>query len=263
MPKKKTQLQLDYEKEYKRLVKGFSKYQKQGYIFPEQTVIKNPTRVTQKMLQSIKDIKPKALTFVAEQIDIDTGEVLNNEVKVSLKELKQVPTGLKKTPTVETKKAVKEKKSPTKRKSHQKQKAKISKTVAKPITETTPAQETNETTNYIPVMSIVDAIADAIKELPDVTLTGKGVQIAARRNALLDLLYDNLYSAEDEEAYIQYLHDNQAEIFHGLEAIKYDSKEERVDASFANLGRILNAGNALSASQAESISSMQEMFYST
>jgi hypothetical protein len=40
MPKKKTQLQLDYEKEYKRLVKGFSKYQKQGYIFPEQTVIK-------------------------------------------------------------------------------------------------------------------------------------------------------------------------------------------------------------------------------
>lgn len=262
MPKKKTQLQLDYEKEYKRLVKGFSKYKQQGYIFPEQTVIKNPTKVTQKMLQSIKDIKPKDLTFVAEQIDVDTGEILNNEVKASLKELKQSPTGLKKTPSVDTKKTVKEKKSPTKTKSQSKQKAKAGKTVAKPAATPAPTQATNETTNYVPVISIVDAIADAIKELPDVTLSGKGVQIGARRNALLDLLYDNLYSAEDETAYIQFLHDNQAEIFHGLEAIKYDSKEERVDASFANLGRLLNAGNALSASQAESISSMQEMFYS-
>ncbi len=262
MPKKNTQLQLDYEKEYKRLIKGFSKYEKQGYIFPSQTVIKNPTRITQKMLQSIKDIKPKALTFVAEQIDINTGEILNNEVKTSLKKLKQAPTGLKKTPSTETKKPTIKKKSSSKTKTNSKQKATDNKIKDKTISTPESTQATNETSNYIPVISILDAIAEAIKSLPDVTLTGKGVQIAARRNSLLDLLYDNLYSAEDEATYIQYLHDNQADIFTGLEAIKYDSKEERVDASFANLGRILNAGNALSASQAESLNYMQEMFYS-
>ena len=114
---------------------------------------------------------------------------------------------------------------------------------------------------YIPSISIIDAIRDKINTLPDVNRSARGgIPIAQRRNALLDMLEDNINALDDKalEKYIDYLLKNQHELFQSLDRIMYDSKDEKIDASFAQAGRIINYGQALTAMQAESLNSMQE-----
>lgn len=240
MKKKLTPLQRQYQKEYRRLRKGFAKYSKEGFIFPEESLPQSPKRVTQKLLETIKQIKPKQLTLFGEKYNTETGEIERQEKKVS-------PTKISKS------------KPKRKVQTKQIQKAKVSEAI---VSDYIQIQSPPVTQEYIPTLTIIDAIRSRIQELPDKTLRGRGVPIAGRRNALLDILEDTLMSMtqEETEAYEQYLKSQQDIIFKELDLIQYESKEERIDASFANVGRILNNGSTLTAMQAESLNSMQEMY---
>ena len=260
--KRLTPLQQAYQKEYNRLRKGFSRYRKEGYYFPEESIQKTPKRVTQQMLQNIKQIKPKQLTTVATKVDIETGEITQAEKQKSLKKI-----------------------STTKVQRISKPKVKEIK-IDKPDygVQLPPKIEEPEhyygdmyrdddldfdvdyyDEQYYPSMDIIASIKERINELPDVTFRGKGVQIEARKHALISILDDNLYYYDDSpitrREYIDYLSDNQQEIFDALDTIKYSSKDEKVDATFAQIGQILNGGVTLSPGQSESLSLMQEMYY--
>lgn len=235
MPKQSTTLRQQYKKEYTRLRQGFYRYKKEGYAFPIETLQQNPKKVTRAMVENLKQIKPKQLTAIAERMDIETGEILEEEKKKSLRSISKIKT---------------ERKKPT--------------TTPKPKSISTPPLQITyeEPEEYIPTLTILDAIRDAINALPNYTQSGKGVQISNRKNSLLSILDDTVNSLSNEtyQQYEQYLMDNQHTIFSQLETIKYESKEEKVDASFALVARILNGGRALTAMQAESVSYMQEMY---
>ena len=260
--KRLTPLQQAYQKEYSRLRKGFSRYRKEGYYFPEESIQKTPKRVTQQMLQNIKQIKPKQLTTVATKVDVETGVITQSEKQKSLKKI-----------------------STTKVQRISKPKPKQI-DIPKPKEIEIPEPEVDyswddysyeppqhedwdisdfQTEDYYPSLDIIDTIKERINELPDVTFRGKGVQIEARKHALISILEDNLYYYEGEpnsmRDYVEYLSDNQQEIFDALDTIKYSSKDEKVDATFAQIGQIFNGGAMLSPSQSESLSLMQEMYY--
>lgn len=252
MAKKLTPLQSAYQKEYRRLRKGFGRYTKEGYEFPEQVIPKNPKRVTQQMLQSLKEIKPRQLKPVATKVDIDTGEIVQEEKKKSLKKIsttKVAPAKLKKAP----------KPKPIE--------------LPKPQTKT-PEEELlesvdwysdvdtswqTEDTSYYPTMDIIDSIRDAIADLPD--YNEKGIPLHGRRNYLLDLLDDTINSIPDDELYLYdaFLKEHQHEIFSGLERNKHDSNDERVTNTFTKVGELLNYGLTLLPEQSEHLSLMQEM----
>lgn len=262
MARKLTPLQQEYKKEYNRLRKGFSRYKKEGYYFPENVVQKAPKRVTKQMVQSIKNIKPKQLTTVAEKVSTETGELVQETKQKSLKKISQTKV----------------------KKSKPKQ-------IQKPIQIETPKIEIPETPSsdfyrddswdtyndyyetdydsyeqeYYPNMNIIDTIRDRIEELPDVTFRGKGVQITGRKHALISIL-DDMVSFYEGDAkamyyYTEHLKDNQQQIFDALDTIKYSSKDEKVEATFAEVGYILNFSQTLSPNQAEALSFMQEMYY--
>lgn len=77
MAKKPTRLQQEYQQELKRLRKGFKRYEKEGYLFPDEKYGQLPKKVTQKKLESIKQVKPKQLTQISERVDLETGEILS------------------------------------------------------------------------------------------------------------------------------------------------------------------------------------------
>lgn len=256
MPKKLTPLQLEYQKEYNRLVKGFNKYKKEGFLFPEEIVTKKPPKVTKKLVQSMKEIKPSQLKEVSEKVNIETGEIEKGLQKTTPNKVKQI----KPQKTITKKTTPKSKTTSTPK----------SKTASEPTIKSKPQpqQITTEippTTEYYPTMSILDAVRERIESLPDTTRRGRGVAIAGRRNALLVIFEDNILSLDDDDipAYEKYLFDNQHELFENLQVIVYASTEEKVDASFAKVAQILNYGDTLTSMQAESISSMQELYAST
>ena len=262
MARKLTTLQEEYRKEYNRLKKGFSRYKKAGYYFPENVVQKAPKRVTKQTVQNIKNIKPKQLTTVAERIDTETGELLQETKQKSLKKISE--TKVKKSKPIQT---------PT------------PKQIETPKIETPEISSSDfyrddswDTYNdyyetdydsyeqeYYPNMNIIDTIRDRIEELPDVTFRGKGVQIIGRKQALISIL-DDMVSFYDGDSkgmyyYTEHLKDNQQQIFEALDTIKYSSKDEKVEATFAEVGYILNFSVTLSPTQAESLSLMQEIYY--
>ena len=252
MAKRLTPLQSAYQKEYRRLRKGFGRYTKEGYEFPEQAIPKNPKRVTQQMLQSLKETKPRQLKPVATKVDLETGELVQEEKKKSLKKIsttKVAPAKPKRTPKPKPIELPK-------------------------VEELTPEIEYKDTytesdywvdtyePKYYPTMDIIDTIRDRINELPDFAGYRKDIPIESRKNSLLNILEDNLsYLEGDNHAlydYTEYLKDHQSEIFQSLERIIHDSKSENIDATFAHVGQILNYGSTLSPDQSESLSIMQE-----
>lgn len=259
MAKRLTPLQSAYQKEYRRLRKGFGRYTKEGYEFPEQALPKNPKRVTQQMLQSLKETKPRQLKPIATKVDIDTGEIVQEEKKKSLKKIsatKVAPAKPKRTPKPKPVELPK---------------------VEEPESYTGDMYRDSswdeyddyfstswqtEDTQYYPTMDIVDTIRERINELPDFAGYRKDIPIETRKNSLLNILEDNLsYLEGDSHAlydYTEYLKDHQSEIFNALERIIHDSKSENIDSTFARIGQILNYGSTLSPDQSESLSIMQE-----
>lgn len=260
--KRLTPLQQAYQKEYNRLRKGFSRYRKEGYYFPEESIQKSPKRVTQQMLQNIKQIKPKQLTTVATKVDVETGEITQSEKQKSLKKISTTKVQRVSKPKPKQIDIPKPKEIE----------------IPKPKVDYSwddysyePPQDEDwdisdfQTEDYYPSLDIIDTIKDRINELPDVTFRGKGVQIEARKQSLISILDDTLsyYDGEPKalSTFIDYLEEHQQEIFDALDTIKYSSKDEKVDATFAQIGQIFNGGVTLSPGQSESLSLMQEMYY--
>lgn len=228
MAKKLTRLQKEYQKEYKRLTKGMSYWKKKGYFLNDMPFERSPKRVTQKLLKEIKQTKPKTLTKYAEQVDLETGEIIS---------------------------------SPTPKPAPTKQKTIVPKQVETPTPAPVTTPDTITTEEYIPNLSIIDEIKARISDLPDRNRARKnGIPIAARRNGLLEIFEDTLNSLDDSELpdYIEYLINHQSELFSSLQHIEYESKDEKIDASFAQAGRILNNGDSLSPMQSETLDVMQE-----
>lgn len=249
MARKLTPLQQEYRKEYNRLRKGFSRYKKEGYYFPENVVQKAPKRVTQQMVQNIKNIKPKQLTTVAERVNTETGELIQETKPKSLKKISQTKT----------------------KKSKPKQRPKLPQ-IETPKIETpeisTGDMYNNDSwdfyddyqTEYYPNMDIIESIKDAIEELP--AINEKGLYLAGRKNYLAYFIDDTLSSFFDENElyeYTQYLKENQETIFSQLTRTKYESSEEKLEDEFSHVLKILNYGKTLRPDQQEHISFMQEM----
>lgn len=260
--KRLTPLQQAYQKEYNRLRKGFSRYRKEGYYFPEESIQKTPKRVTQQMLQNIKQIKPKQLTTVATKVDVETGEITQSEKQKSLKKISTTKVQRISKPNVKEIKIDKPDYG-----------VQLPPKIEEPEHYYGDMYRDDDLDfdvdyydeQYYPSMYIVDAIKDRINELPDVTFRGKGVQIEARKQSLISILDDTLsyYDGEPKalSLFIDYLEEHQQEIFDALDTIKYSSKDEKVDATFAQIGQIFNGGATLSPGQSESLSLMQEMYY--
>ena len=228
MAKKLTRLQKEYQKELTRLRKGMSYWKNKGYFLNDMPFERSPKRVTQKLLKEIKQTKPKSLTKYAEQVDLETGEIIS---------------------------------SPSTKPAPKKQKTIAPKQVETPAPAPATTPDITSTEEYIPNLSIIDEIKARIASMPDRNRARKdGIPIAARRNGLLEIFEDTLNSLEDSELpnYIEYLLEHQSELFSSLTHIEYESKDEKIEASFAQAGRILNNGDSLTPMQSETLDVMQE-----
>lgn len=229
MAKKLTRLQKEYQKEYKRLTKGMSYWKKKGYFLNDMPFERSPKRVTQKLLKEIKQTKPKTLTKYAEQVDLETGEIIS---------------------------------SPTTKSTPAKQKTIVPKQVETPAPAPATTPDIITTEEYIPNLSIIDEIIARINEMPDVNYSPQksGKPIAKRRNNLLVIFEDVINSIDDSDMpnYIDYLLNHQSELFSSLTSIEYESEDDKIDNSFAHAGIILNYGHSLSPWQSELLDKMQE-----
>ena len=222
--KKKTENQKAFQKERRRLLQAVRRAEKQGYIFPEDIIPNIPKRVTKKALEKIQVTKPSDLYKIAQYVYEETGEIVPAEQRKQ--EVKQ--QGIAKAKATRKKKA----KQP-----------KI--TVPK---------------EYYPTISIIDTIRDRIDELK--REAKPPLDISFRKNELVNIFDDTvmLYEMNDNiSEYEDYLKKHESEIADLLNVISYDSNSEKINASFASLGRLLNV-TSLSMEQAENLSAMAEYY---
>ena len=238
--KKPTQNQLAYQKELNRLIKGFKRYTKKGYVLDVKEFISMPKRTTQKRIEKLKEIKPKDLLKYAALVDTSTGELVSEP-----KSKKQTYFPKTKTPS--------------------KYKTDVITPSPTPVPSTLPSISTIDdaySETYIPYLSIIDEIRSRIKSLPSVNESKAHIPIDERSNALLRIFEDSISYYEDPpeewENYLNYLIQHQEELFNSLQRIKYESTDQKISDSFAIAGKILNMG-FLSPMQAESLHYMQEM----
>ena len=222
--KKKTENQKAFQKERRRLLQAVRRAEKQGYIFPEDIIPNIPKRVTKKALEKIQVTKPSDLYKIAQYVYEETGEIVPAEQRKQ--EVKQ--QGIAKAKATRKKKA----KQP-----------KI--TVPK---------------EYYPTISIIDTIRDRIDELK--REAKPPLDISFRKNELVNIFDDTVtfYEMNDNiSEYEDYLKKHESEIADLLNVISYDSNSEKINASFASLGRLLNV-TSLSMEQAENLSAMAEYY---
>lgn len=232
----KTSLQKEYQKERSRLLRAVKRGEQEGFIFPEDVVPSLPKRVTKKRLQEIQSIKPKHLYEKAQWLDKETGELVDATSALEVKRKRQ-------------------------------RKAKE---------QDTPSTSKVQTKSYYPKISAIDKVREKIKELGSFSsLEALGNNLADlkrevpppfpiehRKNALLAIFDDTITLHEQQgtlDQYENYIVEHMGEIEGHLNVIRFDSKEERIEASFASVARILNQGS-LSVSQAESLSHMAEYY---
>lgn len=232
----KTSLQKEYQKERKRLLRAVKRGEQEGFIFPEDVVPSLPKRVTKKRLQEIHSIKPRHLYQNAQWLDKETGELVDAKSALEVRRKR-------------------------KRKAEE--------------------QDISSTSNvqlnsYYPAISAIEKVRERIRELGSFSsLETLGNNLADlkrevpppfpiehRKNALLAIFDDTITLHEQQgtlDQYENYIVERMGEIEGHLNVIRFDSKEERIEASFASVARILNQGS-LSVSQAESLSHMAEYY---
>lgn len=232
----KTSLQKEYQKERSRLLRAVKRGEQEGFIFPEDVVPNLPKRVTKKRLQEIQSIKPKHLYQKAQWLDKETGELVD---AISALEVKRK----------------------RKRKAQEQD-----------ISSTSNVQ----VNSYYPTISAIEKVRERIRELGSFSsLETLGNNLADlkrevpppfpiehRKNALLAIFDDTITLHEQQgtlDQYEDYIVGRMGEIEGHLNVIRFDSKEERIEASFASVARILNQGS-LSVTQAESLSHMAEYY---
>lgn len=74
---KLTKLQKAYQKEQRRLQRYQRRAEKKGYTFSKSLVPETPQRITKKLLEEIKQIRPRKIRNEDIYIDTSTGEVLS------------------------------------------------------------------------------------------------------------------------------------------------------------------------------------------
>lgn len=76
----KTENQLAFERERRRIKAAIRRYEKKGYIFDKKTIenlIKKPKRITKKSIENLKEITPRRILKYSEVlIDETTGELM-------------------------------------------------------------------------------------------------------------------------------------------------------------------------------------------
>lgn len=232
----KTSLQKEYQKERRRLLRAVKRGEQEGFIFPEDVVPSLPKRVSKKRLQEIRSIKPKHLYEKAQWLDKETGELVDAKSALEVKRKR-------------------------KRKAEEQDISSTSKV---------------QINSYYPTISAIEKVRERIRELGSFSsLETLGNNLADlkrevpppfpiehRKNALLAIFDDTITLHEQQgtlDQYENYIVERMCEIEGHLNVIRFDSKEERIEASFASVARILNQGS-LSVSQAESLSHMAEYY---
>lgn len=219
--KKPTQLQIEYNKQVKRLKQAVRRAKKRGYIIPDNIIPEKPKRVTRKTVEKLKQITTTEIYSKSKKLDFETGELIAGDVARKIER------------SISAKKAAKTRKNKTNK----------------------PVENTN---TYYPTFSIIDVVRERIIEL---TRKAKpDIPIEQRKNALLSIFDDTVTMYSDNiTAYELYLKNNEPEIAELLNVITYDSDAEKVSYSFVRLGRLLNT-QSLSTSQAEGLSFMSEYY---
>ena len=74
--KRKTQNQIDYEKQVRRIKQAVYRAKKKGYYFEDLSFIpQKPKRITRKAIERLSSITPSQVRASASFVDIDTGEI--------------------------------------------------------------------------------------------------------------------------------------------------------------------------------------------
>lgn len=76
---KLTANQTAYEKERRRLMRGVRRWEREGFIFPESFSLDRPKRVTKKLLQQMRELKPADLLSQATAVG-EGGEIVSGDV---------------------------------------------------------------------------------------------------------------------------------------------------------------------------------------
>lgn len=267
----KTELQKEFIKEQIRLQKGLKRAEKQGYVVSEDLIPKLPKRVTKQALEKIKKTKPSHL-YKVKKVKPLTGRAVESEIE-SYSKNKTVPNGktLKGDKTKSLTSTKKPKYKTSKRKSVTSSKKKELEGVKKDKVETKKPKKPrlevkiHRERKYYPTVDIIEQIRRAIHELerkappPFSIEQRKNELISIFENTLLDY-YDENDGTDGFNQLREYLKENEAEIFEGLEIIMYASDSEQIEISFANVGRILNV-TSLNPSQEERLSEFAESGY--
>lgn len=78
--KKPTKLQIEYNKQVKRLKQAVRRAEKRGYIIPDNIIPKQPKRITRKTVERLNKITTKDIYAKSKKLDFETGELISGEV---------------------------------------------------------------------------------------------------------------------------------------------------------------------------------------
>lgn len=232
---------------------------KEGYKVQEDVVPITPSRVTKKALDKVKSIKAKDIYKPEYKIGTQGKDLTtDNTSKIKQSAQKVKPTTPKKPSTeeLEPRKGRMPKKSlpkPDTSTTETPKPEKIQKPITKDETKQSPTQD-------YPTISIIERIKDKIRSIERHTYPQ--YPLDNRKGALLAIFENTIYRYEVEEdigSLESYLQENESIIDDLLSIVMYDSNGEEVNASFAQLGKLLNV-ESLSPDQAESLSYVAEMY---
>lgn len=232
---------------------------KEGYKVPEDVVPITPSRVTKEALDKVKSIKAKDIYKPEYKIGTKgTESKTDNKSNIKQSAQKVEPITPKKPSTEEleprkgrmSSKPIKEPDIST---SEPSKPVKIQKPITKDNTKQVPSQD-------YPTISIIERIKEKIRNIERYTYPQ--YPLDNRKGALLAIFENTIYRYEVEEdigSLESYLQENESQIDDLLSIVMYDSNGEDVNASFAQLGKLLNV-ESLSPDQAESLSYATEMY---
>lgn len=78
---KKSQTQLDYERQIKRIKQAIRRNKKKGYVVEQDILPPRPTKITKKDVEELKQLTPKKLRHVSKKVDLETGEIQEPQVE--------------------------------------------------------------------------------------------------------------------------------------------------------------------------------------
>lgn len=224
MAKKLTQTQKEYRKQRRRVQQAVKRLEKIGYIFDENVVPKMPKKITKASVQRLAKITPEKLRQKSEYI---IGEKVV-KYKTHKKEIKQE---------------------------------------IKRVRESLKQEQESPVIDYIPNISYIDNFRETvINTLPDSREFYHGrnndkifKDFSGYKNIIISLLDDSI--AENGEQYVErMLLEHADRLSDYIEAIQYDSDENRVEHDLISVANIIK-GSPLSMNEAEQVSMLSEGSY--